>query len=197
MKRWTAFWGIVVKDLRAYYLKPPNISWGLLFPLVWAGMFFIRTGSGLEGVRGLLPGVAGVSVLFGTTSLLSVTVTQEKRNRSFDRLLLAPIPLETLMLAKTCGAICFGVVNAFVPVVMAAFLTDCRDSPLGCFFRPWRFWRFPRRFWGFSSPWPWPRSSRPRPCPTFSASPCFFYAACFSPSPGFRCSCVPCPTSFP
>ncbi len=134
MKRWTAFWGIVVKDLRAYYLKPPNISWGLLFPLVWAGMFFIRTGSGLEGVRGLLPGVAGVSVLFGTTSLLSVTVTQEKRNRSFDRLLLAPIPLETLMLAKTCGAICFGVVNAFVPVVMAAFLTDLSGLSFGVFF---------------------------------------------------------------
>jgi ABC-2 type transport system permease protein len=87
-------------------------------------MFFIRSGSGLESVRSLLPGVMAVSVLFGTTSLLAVTVTFEKRGRSFERLLLAPIPLELLMLAKTSGAILFGVANAFVPVVMAAFLTN-------------------------------------------------------------------------
>jgi ABC-2 type transport system permease protein len=65
-----------------------------------------------------------VSVLFGTTSLLSVTVTFEKKGRSFERLLLAPIPLELLMLAKTSGAILFGVANAFVPLVLAAFLMD-------------------------------------------------------------------------
>jgi ABC-2 type transport system permease protein len=61
---------------------------------------------------------------FGSTSLLAVTVTFEKKGRSFDRLLLAPIPLEVLMLAKTAGAILFGVANAFVPVLIAAFLTD-------------------------------------------------------------------------
>lgn len=38
--------------------------------------------------------------------------------------MLAPIPLELLMLAKTGGAILFGVANAFVPVVMAEFLFD-------------------------------------------------------------------------
>lgn len=124
MKAWTAFWSILAKDIRTYYLKPPNISWGLIFPFAWAGMFFVRSGMGLDSVLALLPGVMAVSVLFGTTSLLSVTVTFEKKGRSFERLLLAPIPLELLMLAKTGGAILFGVVNAFVPVLMAAFVTD-------------------------------------------------------------------------
>jgi len=124
MKAWIAFWNILAKDMRAYYLKPPNISWGLIFPLAWTGMFFIRSGSGLDSIPTLLPGVMALSVLFGTTSLLSVTVTFEKKGRSFERLLLAPIPLELLMLAKTTGAILFGVANAFVPVILAAFLTD-------------------------------------------------------------------------
>jgi ABC-2 type transport system permease protein len=124
MKRWIAFWNILVKDMRAYYLKPPNISWGIIFPLAWTGMFFIRSGSGLESVLSLLPGVMTISILFGTTSMLAVTITFEKRSRSFDRLLLSPISLELLMLAKTSGAIIFGIVNAFVPVVIAAFLTD-------------------------------------------------------------------------
>ena len=124
MKRWIAFWSILAKDMRAYYLKPPNISWGLIFPLAWTGMFFIRSGSGLESVLSLLPGVMTISILFGTTSMLSVTITFERRSRSFERLLLAPISLELLMLAKTSGAILFGMANAFVPVVIAAFLTD-------------------------------------------------------------------------
>ena len=124
MKLWIAFWNILVKDMRTYYLKPPNISWGLIFPLAWTGMFFIKSGSALGSIQTLLPGVVAISILFGTTSMLAVTVTFEKKNRSFERLLLAPIPLEVLMLAKTGGAILFGVANAFVPVVMAIFLID-------------------------------------------------------------------------
>jgi len=124
MKTWIAFWNILAKDMRTYYLKPPNISWGLLFPLVWIAMFFIRSGLGLESLPNLLPGLVALSILFGTTSVLAVTVTFEKRGRSFERLLLAPISLELLMLAKTTGAILFGVVNAFVPILIASFLTD-------------------------------------------------------------------------
>ena len=134
MKRWIAFWNILVKDMRAYYLKPPNISWGLIFPFAWTSMFFIKTGSGPENILTLLPGVVAVSILFGTTSMLAVTVTFEKRNRSFERLLLAPIPLELLMLAKTAGAILFGSANAFVPVVLAAFLVDLSPLAWGAFF---------------------------------------------------------------
>lgn len=124
MKRWIAFWNILVKDFRTYYMKPPNISWGLIFPLAWTGMFFIKSGKGLESISAILPGVIALSILFGTTSLLAVTVTFEKKNRSFERLLLAPISFELLMLAKTSGAILFGMANAFVPVVMAAFLVS-------------------------------------------------------------------------
>jgi ABC-2 type transport system permease protein len=124
MKRWTAFWNILLKDIRAYYLKPPNISWGIIFPLAWTGMFFIKSGGGMQNLLSLLPGLIAISVLFGTTSMLAVTITFEKKSRSFERLLLAPIPIELLMLAKTTGAILFGVANAFVPVVMASFLSD-------------------------------------------------------------------------
>jgi len=124
MKAWIAFWNILVKDMRSYYLKPPNISWGLLFPLVWITMFLVRSGLGIESLPSLLPGLVGLSILFGTTSVLSVTVTFEKKGRSFERLLLAPISLEVLMLAKTTGAILFGAVNAFVPLVVGSFLTD-------------------------------------------------------------------------
>jgi len=103
----------------------------LIFPLAWTGMFFIKSGSGLESVLSMLPGVVVVSIIFGTTSMLSVTVTFEKKGRSFDRLLLAPIPLELLMLAKTSGAILFGAANAFIPIILAGFLTDLSQVAWG------------------------------------------------------------------
>jgi ABC-2 type transport system permease protein len=133
VKLWIAFWNILMKDVRTYYVKPPNLTWGLIFPLAWTGMFFIKSGTGFGSISELLPGVVAVSVLFGTTSVLAITITFEKKNRSFERLLLAPIPLELLMLAKTSGAILFGVANAFVPVLMAAALVDLSHVEWGPF----------------------------------------------------------------
>ena len=124
MRKSIAFWSILRKDFQAYYLKPPNISWGLIFPLAWAGMFFVRSGSATLDVSEFLPGLVAVSILFGTTSMLAVNITFEKKNRSIERLLIAPIRLELLMIAKTLGAVIFGSVNALVPVVIAAFVTD-------------------------------------------------------------------------
>jgi ABC-2 type transport system permease protein len=123
MKAWIAFWNILRKDMRTYYLKPPNLSWGIIFPLAWTLMFFVKSQSPVD-IRLILPGVTAMAILFGTTSMLAVTVTFERRGRSFDRLLLAPISLDVLVLAKTAGAILFGVVNALVPILMAAALTD-------------------------------------------------------------------------
>jgi ABC-2 type transport system permease protein len=123
MTAWTAFRAIVAKDMRTYYLKPPNISWGLIFPFAWMLMFYLRSRTPLD-IRELLPGVVAMSILFGTTSMLAVTITFERRSRSFERLLLAPIELSLLMLAKTGGAIVFGMLNAFVPILVAAFVVD-------------------------------------------------------------------------
>ncbi|NLV82812.1 MAG: ABC transporter permease [Synergistaceae bacterium] len=126
MKTWIAFWNILKKDIQNYYLKPPNISWGIIFPLSWTLMQLIRSSGGmnLSDIRALLPGLMAMSVLFGTTSMLAVTITFERKGRSFDRLLLAPISLSTMVAAKLSGAILFGLFNAFVPVIFASFFID-------------------------------------------------------------------------
>lgn len=123
MKTLIAFWNILKKDIHNYYLKPPNISWGIIFPLSWTLMQLIRSSGNIEIIE-LLPGLMAMSILFGTTSMLAVTITFEKKGRSFDRLLLAPISLSTLVFSKLSGAIIFGMINAFVPVVFAAFFAD-------------------------------------------------------------------------
>ena len=123
MQTLIAFWNILRKDIENYYLKPPNISWGIIFPLSWTLMQLIRS-QGDIGIEELLSGLMAMSVLFGTTSMLAVTITFERRSRSFDRLLIAPISISTLVIAKILGAILFGILNAFVPVIFAAFLIN-------------------------------------------------------------------------
>ena len=122
-----ALYNILKKDIKSYYLKPPNISWGLIFPFAWMLMFLIRAEGEVE-IIDVFPGVIAVSILFGTTSMLAVTITFEKRSRSFERLLLAPIDLNLLMLAKTSGAIVFGMLNAMLPVIVISFFVDITST---------------------------------------------------------------------
>lgn len=125
-----AFWNILLKDMRNYYLKPPNISWGIIFPFAWMLMFFLKSQTPVD-VRAVLPGVMAMSILFGTTSMLAVTITFERRSRSFERLLLSPLSLTWLMLAKTLGAILFGILNAFVPALIALFFVNLSQVDWG------------------------------------------------------------------
>jgi ABC-2 type transport system permease protein len=118
MKSFIAFWNILTKDMKNYYLKPPNISWGIIFPFAWMLMMFLKSNSTFDIIE-VFPGIVAMSVLFGTTSMLSVTITFERKSRSFERLLLAPLKIEMLVLAKITGAILFGIFNSIIPVLIS------------------------------------------------------------------------------
>jgi len=118
MKSAIAFFSILSKDMKNYYLKPPNISWGIIFPFAWMLMMVIRTKTAFQ-INEVFPGIVAMSILFGTTSMLAVTITFERKSRSFERLLLAPISIELLILAKITGAIMFGMFNSIIPVLVS------------------------------------------------------------------------------
>jgi len=118
MKTGIAFWNILKKDMKNYYLKPPNISWGIIFPFAWMLMMFVKTKTAFN-IEEVFPGIVGMSILFGTTSMLSVTITFERKARSFERLLLAPVSIKLLITAKITGAILFGIFNSMVPVLIS------------------------------------------------------------------------------
>jgi ABC-2 type transport system permease protein len=118
MKSYIAFWNILLKDMKNYYLKPPNISWGIIFPFAWMLMIFIKSQSAFN-INDTFPGIIAMSILFGTTSMLAVTITFERKSRSFERLLLAPISIELLVFSKISGAILFGILNSIIPILIS------------------------------------------------------------------------------
>ncbi len=96
---------ILWKDLRAYYFKPPNISWGIFFPLVLTLAFTLRDPT---GIIDLSPGLIAMAAVFGTTSMEAIVITFERRTGALERLLLAPISTRALLLGKILGGTVFG-----------------------------------------------------------------------------------------
>ena len=111
-------WFITVKDLRAYYLKPPNVSWGILFPFAFVLAFVIRQDRSGDWVS-LVPGLLALTVLFGTTSMEAIVITFERRIGALERLLLAPLRLSALLAGKLFGGMVFGLVTTAVVLVVA------------------------------------------------------------------------------
>jgi len=108
---------ILEKDLRAYYFKPPNISWGILFPIVLALSFSLRNP---EGLGELAPGLIAMTALFGTTSMEAIVITFEKRVGALERLQLAPISDVSIIVGKVLGGTVFGLI---ISLVMATLVT--------------------------------------------------------------------------
>ncbi len=110
---------ILWKDLRAYYFKPPNISWGIFFPLVLTLAFTLRDPTGLND---LAPGLIAMAAVFGTTSMEAIVITFERRQGALERLLLAPISVRALLFGKILGGAVFGGMISGVMIFIASVM---------------------------------------------------------------------------
>jgi len=114
---------IALKDMKTYYLKPPSISWGIVFPTAWILAFYLRSPRNFEE---LVPGLIAMTILFSTTAAEAVVINFELRLGSLERLLLAPVSLPAVLLGKVIGGAIFG-------FMMAAVVTLCSVLALGLF----------------------------------------------------------------
>jgi len=102
---------IALKDMRTYYLKPPSVSWGIVFPTAWILAFYLRNPQNFEE---LVPGLIAMTTLFSTTAAEAVVINFELRLGSFERLLLAPISLPAVLFGKVFGGVIFGLMMTAV-----------------------------------------------------------------------------------
>jgi len=116
---------IARKDLKAYYLKPPLISWGLMLPIVFILAFYFRNPQGIEEV---IPGLVGLTILFSATSMAAIVITFEKRTEALERLLLAPVSLRGILLGKMLGSALFGLLMGFVSLVLVVLFFGLKIS---------------------------------------------------------------------
>ena len=92
---------IALKDAKVYYFKAPNFTYGLLIPV---SLFLAFSMAGNISSKLIVAGLTSLVILFGTTSIEAVAVVLEKQTGTFDRLLVAPVSLFTIVLGKALQA---------------------------------------------------------------------------------------------
>lgn len=121
-------WIIAEKDIRIYYAKPPVIMWGIVLPF----FMFLSWSVGRNRPAGaLIPGLIAITVFFTASSIGPVVIPWEKRARTFERLLTAPISLSAILLGKTLAGVVFGLAVALIPLLVGLLLGALVNDPLG------------------------------------------------------------------
>ena len=114
-------WAVAIKDMRVYYLTPPMSMFGLLLPFFLFFSFSIRREvNAAEGVARLV----AMTTFFTASSAGPVIIPMERQSGTYDRLLVAPMSLATLLWGKTLVGAFFGVATTLVPLLVAIFWLD-------------------------------------------------------------------------
>ena len=109
-----AVYYIALKDMKTYYLKPPAISWGIVFPITWILAFYLRMPGDFHE---LIPGLIAMTILFSTTAAEAVVINFELRLGSLERLLLAPITSSAVLMGKVVGGTIFGIMMTAIVTI--------------------------------------------------------------------------------
>jgi len=114
-----AAWAIAKKDILIYYLKPNIIVSGALFPL----FMFLAFAVGRPGdPSALIPGLIAITILFSASSIEPVSIPIERRMKTFDRLISAPVSLHAVVLGESMSGFLYSIGIAFVPLIAGIIL---------------------------------------------------------------------------
>ena len=106
---------IAKKDIREYYLKPPAVSWGILFPAAFTFTFIIRS---RENMIDLIPGLITMALFFGSTSMSSASIVFERRIGAFERLLIYPASYIEIACGKVLSSFIFGLISSTATITL-------------------------------------------------------------------------------
>lgn len=98
---------IAEKDVKIYFFKGPNLTFGLLLPVVLYFAFVI--GRTVE-LASAIPGLVAIAAFFGAGAIQAISLPLERRTGTFKMLLTTPTSLFTIMLGKTLAGFFFGII---------------------------------------------------------------------------------------
>jgi ABC-2 type transport system permease protein len=106
---------IAKKDMGRYYFKPPVIMMGFFFP----GFTYLAftVGRSIEPTL-LIPGLVAITSFFAGGSIGPAVLPLERKTRTLERLLGAPISPFAVTLGKTFAGAAFGLTLSLVPLLI-------------------------------------------------------------------------------
>jgi ABC-2 type transport system permease protein len=98
---------IAEKDVKIYFLKGPNLIFGLLLPVSLFLSFSIGRSVDLAFA---IPGLVAIASFFGAGAIQAIALPLERRTGTFNLLLTAPISMFSIVLGKALAGFFFGAI---------------------------------------------------------------------------------------
>ena len=112
---------IVKKNALLYYLKPPVLIFGVLFPV----FFFLAFKMGRPiAAESIVPGMVAMALWFTASAVGPLVTPWERRARTYERLIATPVSLRAILAGDVVSGLLFGVCFSVVPIVLGLALTD-------------------------------------------------------------------------
>ena len=112
---------ILKKNIVIYYLKPPVLIFGVLFPV----FFFLAFKMGRPiAAENIVPGMVAMAVWFTASAVGPLVTPWERRAKTYERLLATPVSLQAILAGDVLSGLLFGACLSIIPVVLGFILTD-------------------------------------------------------------------------
>lgn len=118
---------IAEKDMRIYFLKGPNLIFGLLLPVSLFLSFSI--GRAVDPAFAV-PGLVAIAAFFGAGAIQAIALPLERRTGTFNLLLTAPISLFAIALGKALAGFIYGVILSLAYTLIMLPFSPLANLPL-------------------------------------------------------------------
>jgi ABC-2 type transport system permease protein len=112
---------ILKKNARLYYLKPPVLIFGVLFPV----FFFLAFKMGRPvASQSVVPGMVAMALWFTASAVGPLVTPWERSARTYERLISTPVSLHAILAGDVISGFVFGTCLSIVPILLGLVLTD-------------------------------------------------------------------------
>lgn len=118
---------IAEKDVKIYFFKGPNLTFGLLLPVVLYLAFAM--GRAVDPAFAV-PGLVAIASFFGAGAIQAISLPLERRTGTFNSLVTAPISLLKIMLGKALAGFFFGIVLSLTYTLIMLPFSPLPNLPL-------------------------------------------------------------------
>jgi len=112
---------ILKKNALLYYLKPPVLIFGVLFPV----FFFLAFKMGRPITpENVVPGMVAMGLWFTASAVGPLVTPWERRAKTYERLISTPVSLHAILAGDVISGLVFGTCLSLVPVLLGLVLTN-------------------------------------------------------------------------
>ncbi len=112
---------VLRKNILLYYLKPPVLIFGVLFPV----FFFLAFKMGRPiAAENIVPGMVAMALWFTASSVGPLVTPWERRAKTYERLIATPLSLQAIIAGDIFSGMIYGTCLSVVPIVLGLIFTD-------------------------------------------------------------------------